>query len=136
SLLGGNSPSCCRNPGSHSLIDHCGNQPGVQVSLLQTHQKTNKIFIKPCEMLVFMVFIANSIDLYPIHFMRIKEIATILGAGILSLAAVMILESETTPLAVASETAPATEFEDTSSLIEYAPPAPTAEPPASADKED
>ena len=68
--------------------------------------------------------------------MRIKEIATILGAGILSLAAVMILESEPPPLTVASETAPATGFEDTTSLIEYAPPAPTAEPPASADKED
>lgn len=66
--------------------------------------------------------------------MRIKEIATIIGAGILSLTAVMILESETTPLTVASETPLATEFEDTSSLIEYSAPAPTAEPPANADK--
>lgn len=68
--------------------------------------------------------------------MRIKEIATILGAGVFSLAAVMILESETAPLVVASETLPATEFEDTTSLIEYAPPAPTAEPPAATGEDD
>jgi len=64
--------------------------------------------------------------------MRIKEIATIVGAGIVSLAAVMILESETTPGPLASDnssTTEITEFEDTSSLIEYSLPAPTAEPP-------
>jgi type II secretory pathway component GspD/PulD (secretin) len=65
--------------------------------------------------------------------MRIKEIATLLGAGIVSLAAVMILESETAPLSAASETTAITEFEDTSSLIEYSLPAPTAEPPATSD---
>ena len=64
--------------------------------------------------------------------MRIKEIATLLGAGIVSLAAVMILESETAPLSVASDTTATAEFEDTSSLIEYSLPAPTAEPPATA----
>jgi type II secretory pathway component GspD/PulD (secretin) len=65
--------------------------------------------------------------------MRIKEIATLIGAGIVSLAAVMILESETSPGPLASDntdTPDTTEFEDTSSLIEYSMPAPTAEPPA------
>jgi type II secretory pathway component GspD/PulD (secretin) len=67
--------------------------------------------------------------------MRIKEIATLIGAGIVSLAAVMILESETTPRPLASanaDSADFAEFEDTSSLIEYSLPAPTAEPPAEA----
>lgn len=67
--------------------------------------------------------------------MRIKEITTLIGAGVVSLAAVMILESETTPRPLASANAGAAdfaEFEDTSSLIEYSLPAPTAEPPAEA----
>lgn len=68
--------------------------------------------------------------------MRIKEIATLIGAGIVSLAAVMILESETAPLSTASETPATTEFEDTSSLIEYSLPAPTAEPPATSGADD
>ena len=61
--------------------------------------------------------------------MRIKEISTLVGAGIVSLAAVMILEtggiSKPNP-----ELPGTTDFEDTSSLIEYSFPAPTAEPPA------
>ncbi len=69
--------------------------------------------------------------------MRIKEIATLIGAGVLSLAAVMILENEGAPL---SETgnAPTTvtqiPFEDNSSLVEYSLPAPTAEPPVQEEK--
>lgn len=65
--------------------------------------------------------------------MRIKELSTLVGAGILSLAAVMILEQEG---AAGGGSAPETAgdaqpaFEDTSSLVEYSLPAPTAEPPA------
>ncbi len=64
--------------------------------------------------------------------MRIKEITTLIGAGVLSLAAVMILENEGAPLPEAkSDSGPIEQsaFEDTSSLIEYSLPAPTAEPP-------
>lgn len=71
--------------------------------------------------------------------MRLKEITTLIGAGILSLVAVMILESDGTPddsgsrAAATKEIAP---FEDTSSLIEYSLPAPTAEPPSGSEKEE
>jgi type II secretory pathway component GspD/PulD (secretin) len=61
--------------------------------------------------------------------MRIKELSTLIGAGILSLAAVMVLETGGSGTSEA-EPIPATDFEDTSSLIEYSYPAPTAEPPA------
>lgn len=65
--------------------------------------------------------------------MRIKEVSTLIGAGIVSLAAVMILETGgiNKPSPELVET---TDFEDTSSLIEYSFPAPTAEPPAKEDK--
>jgi type II secretory pathway component GspD/PulD (secretin) len=61
--------------------------------------------------------------------MRIKELSILAGSGILSLAALLILETggDTAPT---DEPAPAASFEDSSSLVEYAPPAPTAEPPA------
>lgn len=64
--------------------------------------------------------------------MRIKEITTLIGAGILSLAAVMILENDRVLLpevAKETETVEPAVFEDTSSLVEYSLPAPTAEPP-------
>jgi type II secretory pathway component GspD/PulD (secretin) len=62
--------------------------------------------------------------------MRIKEISTLVGAGVLSLAAVMILEREGSPKPVVPAAAQEIfDFEDTSSLVEYSPPAPTAEPP-------
>ncbi|MCB1206685.1 MAG: hypothetical protein KDN18_20675 [Verrucomicrobiae bacterium] len=60
--------------------------------------------------------------------MRIKEISTIVGAGLLSLVAVVLLETESTPPRQTSESL-ASEFEDTSSLLEFSLPAPTAEPP-------
>lgn len=63
--------------------------------------------------------------------MRIKEISTIVGAGLLSLAAVVLLETESTTLPQTSTPIPA-EFEDTTSLMEYSLPAPTAEPPSTA----
>ncbi len=61
--------------------------------------------------------------------MRIKEISTLVGAGILSLAAVLVLETGGSKHADAEALA-SLDFEDTSSLIEYSFPAPTAEPPA------
>lgn len=61
--------------------------------------------------------------------MRIKEISTLVGAGILSLAAVLILENEG-PRENERDPAPSPDFEDTSALVEYSLPAPTAEPPA------
>lgn len=61
--------------------------------------------------------------------MRIKELSTLVGAGILSLAAVLILEKDG-PRDQTSVPAPTQDFEDTSSLVEYSLPAPTAEPPA------
>lgn len=66
--------------------------------------------------------------------MRIKEISTIVGAALLSLAAVVLLETESSPRPPASS--PTTsDFEDTTSLMEFSLPAPTAEPPASASTE-
>lgn len=61
--------------------------------------------------------------------MRIKEISTLVGAGILSLAAVLVLETGGSKPAD-TEVLASLDFEDTSSLIEYSFPAPTAEPPA------
>lgn len=61
--------------------------------------------------------------------MRIKEISTLVGAGILSLAAILILQNES-PNDQAVDSSPSPDFEDTSSLVEYSLPAPTAEPPA------
>ncbi|HQZ27947.1 MAG TPA: hypothetical protein PK648_07350 [Verrucomicrobiales bacterium] len=66
--------------------------------------------------------------------MKLKEISTVVGAGILALAAVLILESETSPSPLPTEKPLIGEFEDTSSLVEYASPAPTAEPPAVTEK--
>jgi type II secretory pathway component GspD/PulD (secretin) len=68
--------------------------------------------------------------------MKLKEISTVVGAGLLSLAAVLILESEISPSPLETEKAPIGEFEDTSSLVEYASPAPTAEPPSGAGEEE
>jgi type II secretory pathway component GspD/PulD (secretin) len=65
--------------------------------------------------------------------MRIKELSTLVGAGVLSLAAVLILENDG-PVNPGSELAPSPDFEDTSSLVEYSLPAPTAEPPAKPDE--
>ncbi len=62
--------------------------------------------------------------------MRLKEISTLAGAGILSLIAVLVLESEKDGGTSTSEAATAVDFEDTSSLVEYSLPAPTAEPPS------
>lgn len=66
---------------------------------------------------------------YPNYFMRIKTLSTLIGAGILALSAGLVLEKggSGTP---ESGTMAAADFEDTSSLIEYSLPAPTAEPPA------
>ncbi len=55
--------------------------------------------------------------------MRFKELATLAGAGILSLAAVILIERERPSSGVA-------DFEDTSSLLEPSLPVPTAEPPS------
>jgi hypothetical protein len=62
--------------------------------------------------------------------MRIKELSTLIGAGILSLAAVMVLEKGGSGIPESGSSFAAPDFEDTSSLIEYSFPAPTAEPPA------
>jgi type II secretory pathway component GspD/PulD (secretin) len=65
--------------------------------------------------------------------MRIKELSTLVGAGMLSLAALLILEKDG-PKDQAGDLAPTPDFEDTSSLVEYSLPAPTAEPPAKTDE--
>jgi type II secretory pathway component GspD/PulD (secretin) len=65
--------------------------------------------------------------------MRIKELSTLVGAGVLSLAAVLILENDG-PRDPGGEQAPSPDFEDTSSLVEFSLPAPTAEPPAKPDE--
>ncbi len=64
--------------------------------------------------------------------MRFKDFATLAGAGILSLVAVMLIGRESRPYndGTASSEAALAEFEDTSSLLEYSLPAPTAEPPS------
>lgn len=62
--------------------------------------------------------------------MRLKELLTLAGAGILSLAAVMLIEREGRPDAVLGHESAVAEFEDTSSLFERSLPAPTAEPPS------
>ena len=66
---------------------------------------------------------------YPNYFMRIKTLSTLIGAGILALSAGLVLEKGSSGIPE-SGTIAATDFEDTSSLIEYSLPAPTAEPPA------
>ncbi len=64
--------------------------------------------------------------------MRIKEIGTVLAAGLVSLAAVVILEKQDSA-PIPSPEYPSTpafvDFDDTSSLLESSVPAPTAEPP-------
>ena len=61
--------------------------------------------------------------------MRIKELSTLIGAVVLALSAVLVLEKGSSGIPE-SGTMAAADFEDTSSLIEYSLPAPTAEPPA------
>ena len=61
--------------------------------------------------------------------MRIKELSTLIGAVVLALSAVLVLEKGSSGIPQ-SGTIAAADFEDTSSLIEYSLPAPTAEPPA------
>jgi type II secretory pathway component GspD/PulD (secretin) len=61
--------------------------------------------------------------------MRIKTLSTLIGAGILALSAGLLLEKGSSGIPE-SGTIAAADFEDTSSLIEYSLPAPTAEPPA------
>jgi hypothetical protein len=63
--------------------------------------------------------------------MRTEKIATLVRAGILSLAIVIVLGKIWIPDRSGSRTASSieiTEFEDTSSLVAYPLPAPTAEP--------
>lgn len=79
--------------------------------------------------LVFIVIIKLSVQSYPNYFMRIKELSTLIGAGILALSAGLLLEKGSSGIPQ-SGTMAAADFEDTSSLIEYSLPAPTAEPPA------
>lgn len=61
--------------------------------------------------------------------MRIKELSILAGSGLVSLAALLILETggDAGPT---DEPAPTPSFADSSSLVEYAAPAPTAEPPS------
>ncbi len=66
---------------------------------------------------------------YPNYFMRIKELSTLIGAVVLALSAGLVLEKGSSGIPE-SGTMAAADFEDTSSLIEYSLPAPTAEPPA------
>ena len=61
--------------------------------------------------------------------MRIKELSTLIGAVVLALSAGLVLEKGSSGIPE-SGTMAAADFEDTSSLIEYSLPAPTAEPPA------
>ncbi len=61
--------------------------------------------------------------------MRIKELSTLAGAVILSATAFLILEHEV-PRETPEVTDSRPDFEDASSLVEYSPPVPTAEPPA------
>lgn len=61
--------------------------------------------------------------------MRIHQIFTVAGAAILSLGAILVLEQGDRS-APATPEAAGVAFTDTSSLVEYALPAPTAEPPA------
>ncbi len=61
--------------------------------------------------------------------MRIKELSTLIGAVVLALSAGLVLEKGGSGIPE-SGTMAAADFEDTSSLIEYSLPAPTAEPPA------
>ena len=61
--------------------------------------------------------------------MRIKELSTLIGAVVLALSAGPVLEKGGSGIPE-SGTMAAADFEDTSSLIEYSLPAPTAEPPA------
>lgn len=79
--------------------------------------------------LVFIVIIKLSVQSYPNYFMRIKELSTLIGAVVLALSAGLVLEKGSSGIPE-SGTMAAADFEDTSSLIEYSLPAPTAEPPA------
>lgn len=63
--------------------------------------------------------------------MRTHQIFTLAGAALLSLGAVLVLErGEGRPAPAESGSLAEVAFEDTSSLVEYSLPAPTAEPPA------
>jgi len=69
--------------------------------------------------------------------MKFKELGTIAAAGILSLAALVLLEQEEQrPGFPARHASGEAEFEDDSSLLEPSAPAPTAEPPVESESEE
>lgn len=65
--------------------------------------------------------------------MRVQDLATVAGAGILSLAALLLIGREEPSLGELSQTGAAESFQDNSSLVTSALPAPTAEPPTQAE---